>query len=71
MDLAKELGGIQPGAQPSPIRGYGCLRGYGVVALPFDSGHALTLRVFPENDFAPYRTVWHRTPEGVWSITRI
>ena len=36
--------------------------------LPFDSGHVLALRVFPENDFSPYMTVWHRDPEGRWSI---
>ncbi len=36
--------------------------------LPFDSGHVLALRVFPENDFGPYRTLWHRDPEGNWSI---
>jgi hypothetical protein len=28
----------------------------------------LALRVFPQNDFVPYKTVWHRTPDGVWSI---
>lgn len=28
----------------------------------------LALRVFPENDFGPYRTVWHRDPAGSWSI---
>lgn len=38
------------------------------MGLPFDSGHVLALRVFPENDFSPYRTVWHRDPEGRWSI---
>jgi hypothetical protein len=39
-----------------------------VFGLPFDSGHVLALRVFPDNDFAPYHTLWHRTPEGEWSI---
>jgi hypothetical protein len=39
-----------------------------VFSLPFDSDHVLALRVFPENDFAPYITIWHRTPEGFWSI---
>src|SRR5262245_31201029 len=43
-------------------------RGWGVFGLPFDSGHVLALRVVPENSFAPYRTVWHRDPEGRWSI---
>ncbi|POX55363.1 hypothetical protein C3489_10700 [Streptomyces sp. Ru71] len=36
--------------------------------MPFDSGHVLALRVFPEGSFGPYRTVWHRTPDGRWSI---
>lgn len=44
------------------------MRGFGVIALPFSSGHILSLRVFPENDFAPYRAIWHRTPAGAWSI---
>jgi hypothetical protein len=52
----------------APWPGYEHVRGWGVFALPFDSGHVLALRVFPENDFSPYRTVWHRDPEGRWSI---
>jgi hypothetical protein len=39
-----------------------------VFGLPFASGHVLALRVFPENDFSPYRSVWHRDPDGNWSI---
>jgi hypothetical protein len=39
-----------------------------VFGLPFDSGHYLALRVFPENDFAPYSTLWHRDLSGSWSI---
>ena len=38
------------------------------MAMPFSSGHVLVLRAFPENDFAPYTTIWHRTPERGWSI---
>jgi hypothetical protein len=38
------------------------------MGLPLDSGHYLALRVFPENDFAANNTVWHRDPEGRWSI---
>jgi len=44
------------------------MRGWGVFGLPLDSGHVLALRVFPENSFAPYRTVWHRDPDGPWAI---
>jgi hypothetical protein len=56
------------------VRGHapwpGCeyARGWGVFALPFDSGHVLALRVFPQNDFSPYRAVWHRDPDHRWSI---
>ena len=39
-----------------------------MLSLPFDSGHLLGLRVFPENDFAPYVTVWHRPPGEGWAI---
>ncbi len=37
----------------------------GDFGLPFHSGHVLALlRLFSENDFGPYRTVWHRDPGG-------
>lgn len=48
--------------------GYEYVRGWGIFGLPFDSGHVLALRVFPQNPFAPYATVWHRDPAGSWSI---
>lgn len=54
------------GEAPWPAHEY--VRGWGVFGLPFDSGHVLALRVFPDNSFAPYRTVWHRDPSGHWSI---
>ena len=59
---------IRPLIQPSPVSGYEYVRGFGIYGLPFDTGHVLALRVFPENDFAPYITIWHRTPDGTWSI---
>jgi hypothetical protein len=67
-DLGSELTDLPPrrGSFPWPNHEY--VRGWGVFGLPFDSGHYLALRVFPENDFAPYRTVWHRDPAGSWSI---
>ena len=43
------------GDAPWPDHEY--VRGWGVFGLPFDSGHVLALRVFPDNSFAPYRTV--------------
>jgi hypothetical protein len=54
------------GTAPWPDHEY--VKGWGVMGLPLDSGHYLALRVFPENDFAPYKTVWHRDPDGRWSI---
>jgi hypothetical protein len=54
------------GHAPWPSHEY--VKGWGVFALPFDSGHVLALRVFPHNDFAPYRALWHRDPGGRWSI---
>lgn len=68
MNLAETVGAISPGVVPSPWKGYEFVRGWGVFGAPFSSGHVLALRVFPQNDFAPYRTLWHRSPEGEWSI---
>ena len=68
MSLASELQQIKPLTRASPLPGFEYVRGFGVFSLPFDSGHVLALRVFPENDFAPYVTIWHRTPDGQWSI---
>lgn len=67
-DLAATLRHLpeRRGSAPWPDHEY--VKGWGVMGLPFDGGHYLALRVFPENDFAPYKTVWHRDPEGRWSI---
>jgi len=65
---AELAGSIQPAQRTSSRPGFEHVRGYGVMAMPFSSGHVLVLRVFPENDFAPYTTIWHRTPERGWSI---
>lgn len=59
---------VRPSIRQSPMPGYEHVRGFGIYGLPLDSGHVLALRVFPENDFAPYATLWHRTPEGEWTI---
>jgi hypothetical protein len=68
LDLAASLGDVPAGtgAPPWPDNEY--VKGWGVFGLPFDSGHVLALRVFPENDFSPYKTVWHLDREGSWSI---
>lgn len=43
--------------------------GYGVMGLPFRSGHILGLRRFPASSIGPgYRSVWHRAPDGRWTF---
>lgn len=43
--------------------------GYAVLGLPFTSGHYLAFRDFPVSSVGPgYRSVWHRTPGGQWTI---
>jgi hypothetical protein len=43
--------------------------GYGVMGLPFQSGHVLGLRRFPASSIGPgYRSVWHRDPHGLWTF---
>jgi hypothetical protein len=59
---------IEPDMGEAPWLGHEYVRGWGVFGLPFDSGHVLALRVFPQSSFGPYRTLWHRTPGDRWSI---
>ncbi|MFI5260119.1 MAG: hypothetical protein ACHQ01_11030 [Candidatus Limnocylindrales bacterium] len=43
--------------------------GYGVMGLPFASGHVLGLRRFPASSVGPgYYSVWHRDPDGDWTF---
>ncbi|UXA19068.1 hypothetical protein [Mycobacterium sp. SMC-4] len=47
--------------------------GFGVMGLPFASGHYLAFRDFPAASFLPdsvpgYRSVWHRGPDGGWTF---
>ncbi|MEV4236587.1 hypothetical protein ACIBJI_19865 [Nocardia sp. NPDC050408] len=43
--------------------------GYGVMGMPFVSGHYLALRHFPASSVgAGYDSVWHRDPAGEWVI---
>jgi len=67
-NLKSELDSLVPRVQESPWHSHEHVRGYGVFGLPLSSGHNLALRVFPINDFAPYITIWHSTPEGKWTI---
>ena len=59
-DVASTLSELPEVCGRAPWPGHEYVKGWGAFALPFDSGHVLALRVFPENDFAPYRTIWHR-----------
>ena len=44
--------------------------GYGVMGLPFASGHVLAIGRFPASSTGPgYSSVWHRTPSGVWTFS--
>lgn len=43
--------------------------GYGVMGLPFASGHILALRRFPASSLGyGYSAVWHRDPRGRWTF---
>jgi len=43
--------------------------GYGVMGLPFASGHVLGVRRFPASSIGPgYFSVWHRDPDGRWDF---
>lgn len=68
LNLAATLSALPERQGDPPWAGHEYVKGWGVFGLPFDSGNVLALRVFPENDFSPYRTLWHRDPEGRWSI---
>lgn len=43
--------------------------GYGVIGLPFASGHYLAVRDFVASSLGPaYRSLWHRDPTGDWTV---
>jgi hypothetical protein len=43
--------------------------GFGVMGMPFASGHYLALRDMVATSVGPaYRAVWHRDPSGRWTI---
>lgn len=68
MSPAEKAKAIEPRRDSSPWGDHEFGRGYAVMILPFSSGHRLGLRVFPQNTFAPYVSVWHQAPDGAWSI---
>lgn len=43
--------------------------GYGVMGMPFAGGHYLALRDMVASSIGPaYRAIWHRDPDGRWTI---
>lgn len=45
------------------------LNGYGVMGLPFSSGHILAMRRFSASSVGSgYTSVWHRGPNGDWTF---
>jgi hypothetical protein len=43
--------------------------GYGVLGVPFTSGNILAMRRFPASSLGEsYTSVWHRNPQGRWTI---
>jgi hypothetical protein len=67
-DLRALLAGLPEGRDNAPRAGQEYVNGWGIFALPCESGDVLALRVFPQNDFSPYVSVWHRDPAGRWAI---
>lgn len=66
--LAGKADAIEPRIEESPWADHEYVRGYAVMVLPFSSGHLLALRAWPQSSFGPYVSVWHRPPEGQWSM---
>lgn len=64
-DLAARVERLQ--TRPVPDCEY--FDGYGVMGLPFASGHILCLRRFPASSLGPgYTSLWHRDPDGEWTF---
>jgi hypothetical protein len=42
--------------------------GYGVMGLPFASGHVLAMRKMHSSVGPKYQSVWHRSPDGAWTM---
>jgi hypothetical protein len=63
---AAEAAAASPGLPPGDDERF---TGYGVMGLPFGSGHYLAFRCWPHNSIgAGYRAVWHRDPGGTWTF---
>lgn len=63
-DVARATPRTQPPVSPGDR-----VCGYGVMGMPFRSGDYLALRDWRESSFGPaYRSVWHRSPDGDWTV---
>jgi len=72
MDIFKTSRDAAVAAQWNPVLWPGTderFTGYGVMGLPFRSGHYLAMRHIPASSIGPeYRTVWHYAPGGTWTF---
>jgi hypothetical protein len=68
--MVKEPGNVVRGVETRatlPTDGAERFAGYGIMGLPFASGHVLAVRHFPTSSLGPgYTSVWHRDPRGNW-----
>ncbi|HEX4934506.1 MAG TPA: hypothetical protein VFV33_15055 [Gemmatimonadaceae bacterium] len=59
-----EATGVAPSPAPGPFEQF---QGYGILGVPFASGHVLAMRRFSASSVGPgYDAVWHRRPDGGW-----
>lgn len=66
--IQAQIAGVERHASLRPGAGER-FSGYGIMSLPFSSGHVLALRRFPVTSIGPgYTSVWHRSPSGAWTF---
>jgi len=65
----RELAERAEAGRPDSSLPFETFRGWGIMGLPFKSGHVLALRRFPASSVGPgYSSVWHRDPQGAWTF---
>ena len=65
----KELVGRLEQGVELPSRNEERFAGYGVMGVPFTSGHLLAMRRFPVSSLGEgYTSLWHRNPQGRWTF---
>lgn len=56
----------QRSARTAPAESFA---GYGVLGIAFDSGDVLAFRCIARSSVGPpYNALWHRSPDGLWSV---